>query len=346
MENFLDNTERENLKKQHKQERDGRIRDRIKAVLLYDKGWSYQQIAEALFISHEAARQHTLDYEAFRKLKPQNGGSESKLNSSQSKVLIELLKETIYPSVKDIIALVWDEFEVSYSVPGMTKWLKDNNFSYKKPSIVPGKANGEAQAAWINEYNELKNNLLSDEAIFFMDGVHPTHNTKPSYGWIKKGLRKEILSNTGRQRINITGAIDIISKKVFIREDQTLEATSIICFLKELEKNNPSKKKIYVYCDNARYYRNKAVQLYLATSKISLIFLPPYSPNLNPIERLWKFMNEQVVNNHYYEHFKEFKAKIIGFLSGLSDPPKKIFDLLTKRITDNFRIISAASVKI
>ena len=48
MENFLDNTERENLKKQHKQERDGRIRDRIKAVLLYDKGWSYQQIAEAL----------------------------------------------------------------------------------------------------------------------------------------------------------------------------------------------------------------------------------------------------------------------------------------------------------
>ena len=61
-----------------------------------------------------------------------------------------------------------------------------------------------------------------------MDAVHPTHNTKPSYGWIKRGERKELLSNTGRQRINISGAIDIVSKKVFLKEDETLNARDFL----------------------------------------------------------------------------------------------------------------------
>ena len=68
MKNFLDESERRRLLEQHKHERDKQVGDRIKAVLLYDKGWSYQKIAEALFISHEAARQHTLDYEVTKKL--------------------------------------------------------------------------------------------------------------------------------------------------------------------------------------------------------------------------------------------------------------------------------------
>jgi len=79
MKYFLDESERIRLLEQHKKERDKRVCDRIKAVLLYDKGWTYERIAEVLFISHEAVRQHVLDYEANRKLSPQNGGSSSKL---------------------------------------------------------------------------------------------------------------------------------------------------------------------------------------------------------------------------------------------------------------------------
>ena len=91
MQNFLDPSEREYLESQHNCERDGRIRDRIKAVLLYDKGWSYRKIAEALFITPEAIRKHTLDYEAALKLSPENGGSSSKLNKAQTKFLLEHL---------------------------------------------------------------------------------------------------------------------------------------------------------------------------------------------------------------------------------------------------------------
>jgi predicted ArsR family transcriptional regulator len=81
---FLDERAKAQLRAQHKQERDGRIRDRIKAVLLYDKGWSPQQIADALLISDQAVRNHVEDYQASQKLKPENGGSDEKLSKEQS----------------------------------------------------------------------------------------------------------------------------------------------------------------------------------------------------------------------------------------------------------------------
>lgn len=341
MQNFLDQSEREYLESQHKCERDGRVRDRIKAVLLYDKGWSYRKIAEALFITPEAARQHTLDYETTQKLLPRNGGSSGKLNKAQTKFLSEHLQTHIYLYAKDISAFVWDQFEVRYTVSGMTQWLKNHGFSYKKPAVIPGKANKEAQQRWIEAYQSMKENLSEDETICFMDGVHPTHNAKPTFGWIQKGERKEIPTNTGRQRINLSGLIDIFSKNVIVQEDETLEADSTISFLKIVEAAYPTKHTIHVFCDNARYYRNKKVTAFLETSKITMHFLPPYSPNLNPIERLWKLMNEYVINNRFYEKFVDFRDSIFNFLGRLFNPPDELLSILKKRITDNFRPVDS-----
>ena len=81
MKNFLTNTERQYLRNQHRQERDKRICYRINAVLLADSGWNYKQIADALLLSDEAVRQHIQEYLSEKKLKPENGGSESKLNN-------------------------------------------------------------------------------------------------------------------------------------------------------------------------------------------------------------------------------------------------------------------------
>ena len=341
MKNYLDQTERQRLLEQHKRERDKRICDRIKAVLLYDQGWSLQRIAEALFISHEAVRQHLLDYEANRKLSPENGGSVSKLNKACRQMLINHLKGTIYTSAKEIVALVLEAFDIKYTVSGMTQWLKNNGFSYKKPTLVPGKADPEAQQQWIKYYFWLTENLSDNEVICFMDGVHPTHNTKPSYGWIETGVNRAILSNTGRQRINLSGAIDIESKKVVCLEDETLNADSTIRFLKTLELSYPQTEKIYLFCDNARYYRNNKVKEFLETSKIDMQFLPPYSPNLNPSERLWKLMNEQIINNKYYEKFSDFKNRVLGFLNELSNPLNSYLDILKGRIGDNFRPVQS-----
>ena len=92
---------------------------------------------------------------------------------------------------------------------------------------------------------------------------------------------------------------------------------------------------IYVICDNARYYRSKAVQAYLKTSRIKLVFLPPYAPNLNLIERLWKFFKKQVLYNRYYETFAEFKAACEAFFSN----PSQYEGQLRSLLTENFAVI-------
>jgi transposase len=315
---FLNDQERTQLKIQHKQERDGRVRDRIKAVLLYDKGWSSQQIAEALFISDQAVRNHIDDYKISSKLNPESGGSNEKLSQKQSEQLVVHLREHTYLYVKDIIAYVQATFGIIYTVPGMRTWLQRHEFSYKKPAVVPGKANKEQQQEWLAAYEKLRQALPGDETICFTDGVHPTHNVQPAYGWIKKGVRKEIPANTGRSRLNLSGAIDVVSHNVVIQEDQTLNAESTIRFFQKVEEAYPCKRKVHVFCDNAPYYRNKAVGQYLTTSKIVLHFLPPYSPNLNPIERLWKWMKERVIYNVYYQDFEDFKGAVSGISSDLS----------------------------
>jgi len=214
MKNFLSSNERIALRAQHKKERDKRVCYRINAVLLYDKGWTYMQIAEALLITDNAVRQHIRDYRESRKLKPENGGSVEKLSQAQSEQLENHLLKHTYLCVKDIINYVSSVYDISYTVPGMNFWLKRHGFSYKKPSLVPGKANKEQQERWIAEYYQLKQNLAKDETICFMDGVHPSHNTQLSYGWIKKGYRKELASNTGRSRLNLSGAFDINSQRL------------------------------------------------------------------------------------------------------------------------------------
>jgi transposase len=344
---MLSDKERDYLKVQHKVERDGRVRDRIKAVLLHDKGWSPQHIAEALFISPQAVRNHLDDYEISRKLKPANGGSEEKLSNKQSEKLENHLQKHTYLYVKDIIAYVVSTFGVLYSVPGMRIWLHRHGFSHKKPALVPGKADKEQQARWIAAFQKLQQELPEDEAICFTDGVHPTHNVQPAFGWIKKGVRKELPANTGRARLNLSGAIDIIDHTIVIHEDSTLNAESTIRFFRKVEEAYPGKRKIHVFCDNASYYRNAMVREYLKNSKIELHFLPPYSPNLNPIERLWKWMKERVVYNTYYAEFEDFKGAIFGFFSTLSNADKasELKEALRNRVRAKFSPIQAPMAK-
>lgn len=315
---FLNDAERTQLKTQHRRERDGRVRDRIKAVLLYDKGWSIAAIAEALLLSEDAIREHITEYKESKKLKPENGGSVEKLSIEQSEQLKRHLQCHTYLYIKDIIAYVQSTWSITYSVPGMHNWLKRHDFSYKKPALVPGKASEQQQREWLAEYEKLKQNLPADETICFMDGVHPTHNVQPAYGWIQKGVRKEIPANSGRSRINLSGVMDIIDHKVLVQEDEMLNAGATISFFRKIEEAYPAKTAVHVFCDNARYYRNKAVTEYLKTSKVRLHFLPPYSPNLNPIERLWKWMKERVIYNTYYREFEDFRSAVLGFFAALS----------------------------
>ena len=88
-------------------------------------------------------------------MRPENGGSKERISKEQSELLESHLKEHTYLYVKDIVAYAPATFNISYKVPGMRSWLQRHGFSYKKPAVVPGKANKEQQEAWLTEYETL-----------------------------------------------------------------------------------------------------------------------------------------------------------------------------------------------
>ena len=332
----LTSKERERLRNRHRKERDGRIRDRIKTVLAYDDGYSYSEIARILLLDDETIRRHLDDYIEGNKIFTANGGSESKLTDRESRELTEHLREITYLYVKDICHYVKSRYKKKYSISGMTKWLHAHKFCYKKPHGVPAKANKEEQKKFIKYYERLKAKAGEKEPIYFADSVHPQHQTQLTYGWILKGERKEI-ATTGRQkRLNFIGGICLNGHRFVYQEaDKTVDSESIGLFLEELRGRHPGKERIHVIWDNARYHRSDEIRRYAKKLLIKLHFLPPYSPNLNPIERMWKLMHEKVTYNKYYERFADFKEATLEFFKTIGR--KKC--ILRSRITDNFQIL-------
>jgi transposase len=148
----LTKEQKEELEAQHKKERDRRVADRIKAVLLHVEGWTQIQIAQALRIRPETVHDHLVDFSTSQKLKPANGGSTSQLTPDQTTRVIAHLERHTYTKVSDICAYVNDCFGIKFTVSGMTKWLHGQGFSYKMPKETPAKADGEKQAAFIAYY--------------------------------------------------------------------------------------------------------------------------------------------------------------------------------------------------
>ena len=144
-------------------------------------------------------------------------------------------------------------------------------------------------------------------------------------------------SNTGRRRANINGVIDVETMHAVMRYDDTVDAESTIALFEQIEATYPKAATITIFCDNARYYRSKAVRAYLEHSRIDLRFLPPYAPNLNLnlIERFWKFFKRQVLYNRYYETFADYKAACQRFFADLDAHAEQLRSLLT----ENFEII-------
>lgn len=338
MKNFLNIDQREELLNQHKKEKDRKVGDRIKAIILRDEGWTYRLIAEALLIDEETVSRHVQEYKEKEKLKGEAGGSKCSLTTEQSNELIKHIEKSLYLDSKNIRNYIEQKYGISYSSSGILSWLHTNGFSYKKPDRIPAKADRAKQAEFIESYKELKLHLAKDDVILFGDGVHPSMETKVTYGWIRTGKFKEIKTTASRTRVNLLGAINLNDMDLITKHYKTIDSDSVMDFLKDIKVRYSDKKNIYFIVDNGSYYTSKVVKEKAAQLGITMTYLPPYSPNLNPIERLWKYMNEKVRNNRFFSSAKEFRESILSFFK---DDWSTFNVGLKKRINDNFQILKS-----
>ncbi len=192
-----------------------------------------------------------------------------------------------------------------------------------------------------SETRHLTSSLPSDEVLLFMDAVHPTQATKITSGWIRTGSDKPIKTTGSRTRLNIIGAIELghLSNAV-IQHAEQVNSETICDFLSHVRSAHSERSTIHLVLDGAGYHRSHAVIEKAKELDITLHTLPPYSPNLNPIERLWKVMNEHARNNQYFATAAEFRQKIEAFFATTLP---EIADSLNSRINDNFQRLKSAS---
>ena len=325
------------LEKLHRSLRDKRQADRVKAVIALSKGWSAAQVAEILLFDEKTSRHYFDRYQqgGLEALPDDNyTGAEPKINEHQINELDAYLEENIFLDAKSVVDYIYRQYGVHYSVSGVTDLLHRLGFSYKKPTHVPGKQDPAKQQAFLEEYEQLKTNKGENDPIYFADATHPHHNSIPSYGWIKKGKEKELKANCDRQRLNINGVLNIEPLEATTGFYETINADSTIDLFSKVHAKHPDAETIYIIVDNAKYYHSYLLKEYVKGTKIKLIYLPPYSPNLNLIERYWKFFKKKVLNNRYYETFGEFKRACESFFR----KRKKYLPELQNLLAENFHI--------
>lgn len=325
-----------------------RVARRANALVLLNDGWSCDAVAKALFVDDDTVRGWCKLYEeqgltglvVFHQ-----GGSESFMTLAQETELKAWVRETAPRSTRVIGAWMRETFGYDYSHAGLLSLLHRLGLEYRKPKTLPRKLDVEKQKAFIETYETLRNDLGSDETIVFVDAVHPQHQVRAAGCWAPKDEKVVIEQASGRQRVNIHGAIDLETGKTQMLPVEAANADSTIALLEAIEKAHQSMTRIHVFLDNARYHHARVVREWLALAgrRVVLHFVPAYCPHLSPIERLWGLMHKHVTHNKSYPKFAQFRDAVLEFLT--ETVPKR-WEELCDSVTDNFRVMNPAIFRV
>jgi transposase len=326
-----------------------RLARRANALVLLDDGWSCARVASALFLDDDTIRRwHALFLEDGLEglTRFDAGGSSSRLSTAQEEALVAWITTKLPRSTREVGAYIARKFDVVYeSRSGLIALLHRLGLEYSKPETIGRKLDVQKQKAFIEAYENLLNSMGSDEAVLFMDAVHPTHAVRPTGCWAPAKDNLAIEQTSGRQRLNIHGAIDLETGKTAMIDVETVDAASTIRLLQAIEAMNPLLAMIHVFLDNARYHHAVLVQEWLAQPgrRIKLHFVPAYCPHLNPIERLWGVMHKHLTHNKCYATYREFAAEMLEFLR-VKVPSR--WPEFRQSVTDNFRVINPKDFRV
>jgi transposase len=326
-----------------------RLARRANALVLLDAGWNCQEVAGALLLDDDTIRTwHNLfvsdGIEGLARF--ETGGSACQMNDAQLEEIKAWVTATLPRSTRQIGAFIEKRFAIVYeSRSGLIALLHRLGLEYHKPDLIPSKLNEEKQKNFIAEYDNLLNSLADNEAVLFADAVHPTHAVRAAGCWAPKQETLAIGQTSGRQRINIHGAINLETGQTRMIEVLTVDAVSTIRLLDSIEALYPLLVLIHVFLDNARYHHAKLVQEWLARPgcRIKLHFVPSYCPHLNPIERLWGLMHRNITHNTCYATCRQFADATLGFLR---EKVPRNWANFCDSVTDNFRVINPKDFRV
>src|SRR4051812_32965942 len=329
--------QRKDISERRRHAPDRRIYQRLSAVLWSDDGRSREEIAELLGVSTRQVGQwfrifRNKDLEQLCTLHYQ--GDPGRLGPAQVQRLKQEIEKGVFHNAEQIRTWVRETVGVAYSISGLKDLLRRIGASSHKVSGFFWKADVEEQKRWVRKYRRHKREAGPKTRRYFVDACHPVWGVDLLYScWLLVGQRSYVGAGNGRKRLNIPGAyspddhdyVDLRLTKEDITGEQFVE------LLEALRAKHPETEKFILYLDNARYYSKPCVKQWLANHReFRLEPLPAYSPNLNLIERLWKFLRKKALNR-WHKTFKAMQEAVAEVLDRLGEYRDELATLMTER---------------
>ena len=259
-------------------------------------------------------------------------GRRSKTAGLETEIVAEVEKGN-YHTRQQIADMIEEKFNIHLSVSAVGKLLKKNGIRKLKSGSLPAKADREKQRIFYeNELQPLMDKAeKSNLVLLFLDASHFVMGCD-YLGHIYGTVRRFVLTFSGRKRYNVLGAIDYVTKKVLtVTNESYITATEVCNMLRKISTEYKG-KTVHLILDNARYQKCKVVMNLAKELKINLHYIPPYSPNLNLIERLWKFVKGEL-RAKYYDDFVIFRKKIDSIIESTAKENKeKVSQLIGQKV--------------
>jgi transposase len=322
-----------------------KVRRRCEVVYLKSQGFKNKEIEKIVGISHGTVTSHLKLYQhggldALQTLNYKGQPSQLHQYTDQIKASLEAQPVGTY---KEARARIKDLTGIELSLPQIKYFLDHIGCKRRKVKQIPDKLDIERQETFKHQALEPLIEQAQNNAIHlvFLDAAHFV--LRPFLGFFYCFTALFVKASAGRKRYNVLGALDAITQELTIFTNFTyINSLSICALLEKLKAHYADGLPIHVILDNARYQKNKFVQAYADQLGITLVFLPPYSPNLNLIERLWKFVKKKVLYSVYYADFSAFTSAIDQCLADTQDLYKEELSTL---LTLNFQTFKNANIK-
>jgi transposase len=309
-----------------------RVQRKMEAVYLKSQGLPHQEICRLARISENTLRAYLRQYQegGIERLQRTDwAGTTSELDDHRQS-LEDYFRENPPRSTAEAAAAIERITGIRRGQTQVRRFLKGMGLRFRKLGMIPAKADADEQAEFLGEelWPRLRQAQRLRRVVCFVDAAHFVHGTFLGYLWCF--VRLLVRGPSGRKRFNVLGAIDAITHELTtVVNDTVIDAMAVCDLLRKLAARYAG-SPVTLVLDNARYQKCEVVRLLAAELGIELLSLPPYSPNLNLIERLWKFVKKEVLTCRYYEDFARFRAAIEGCLEGVEGEHKAaIASLLT-----------------
>jgi transposase len=337
----LESQQRQELQRRRHETRDKRVYERLSAVLWVADGKDRYAVADLLGCSLRQVaewlrlfRNQGLD--ALCLLHYQ--GDPGKLTAQQVQRLKEEIQTGCFRSADQIRHWVEETFHVAYTPSGIKDLLHRHGASYHKVTGFLWKAKPEKQRAFVKKYRrhrrEARRAGLAKVRRYCVDACHPVWGLDlVYYCWLLVGQRLFVGVGDGRKRLNILGAYcpdDHEYLDLRLTRDN-INGEQFVNLLRLLRATHPEVEKFILYVDGARYYTKPVVKEWLRRHpEFRLVTLPAYSPNLNLIERLWKFLRKRALSR-WHKTFAEMQAAVARVLDHLADYRGELDTLMTEK---------------